>query len=157
MNNFKPSSAFKFPSRYSDGCNRSCQHKYLEENPWFVYSKVEDAIFCLPCVLFATKELGHIVCTGFNAWSRKTKKFACHNSTHCHQLALSRADALKFSCICPESSITNCWLLINERSIVINRAIIVASSVYLLVVTEMITLLNLIPTKGTFLHFLNIP
>ena len=58
VNHIKPSSAFKFPSRYLDWCNRSCQHKYLEENPWLVYSKVEDALFCLPCVLFATKELG---------------------------------------------------------------------------------------------------
>ena len=89
-----------------------------------MYSKVEDAIFCLPCVLFATKELGQFVCTGFNAWSRKTKRFACHNSTQYHQLALSHADALKFSFIRPESSITNCLLLINGSNIVTNRAII---------------------------------
>ena len=34
---FRPGSSFKFPSRYLDGCNRSCQYKYLQENPWFVY------------------------------------------------------------------------------------------------------------------------
>ncbi len=39
--------------------------KYLEENPGFVYSKAEDGIFCLPCVLFATKDnLGQFVCKG---------------------------------------------------------------------------------------------
>ena len=124
MNHFKLSSAFKYPSRYFDGCNRSCQQKYLEENPWFVYRKIEDAIFCLPCVLFATKELSHFVCTAINAWSRKTKKFACHNSTQYHQLALSHADALKFSFIRPESSIANHLLQINESSVVTDRAII---------------------------------
>ena len=31
-NHSKPNSSFKFPSRYFDGCNRSCQHKYFEEN-----------------------------------------------------------------------------------------------------------------------------
>ena len=61
VNHFKTSSSFKFPSRYLYGCNRSCLHKHLEENPWFVYSKVADAIFCLPCVLVATKELEHFV------------------------------------------------------------------------------------------------
>ena len=45
----------KLSSRYLGGCNTSCQHKYLKENLWLVYSKVEDAIFYLPCVLFATK------------------------------------------------------------------------------------------------------
>ena len=54
INHFRPNSGFKFPSRYLSGCNRACQHSYLVENPWFVYSKVEDGIFCLPCVLFAT-------------------------------------------------------------------------------------------------------
>ena len=59
---FRPGNNFKFPSRHLDGCNRSCQYKYLQENPWFVYSKIEDGLFCLPCVLFARKEdLGQFV------------------------------------------------------------------------------------------------
>ena len=79
VNHFRPGSTFKFPSRYLDGYNRSCQHGYLEENPWFVYIKAEEGIFCLPCVLFASKDdLGHFVCDKFNAWSRKKKKFAAH-------------------------------------------------------------------------------
>ena len=108
VNHFRPGSTFKFPSRYLDGCNRSCQHGYLEENPWFVYSKAEEGIFCLPCVLFASKDdLGHFVCDKFNAWSRKKKKFAAHNTTQYHQLALTRADALKSSFVHPDSSIGN--------------------------------------------------
>lgn len=43
INHFKPDINYKFPSRYADGCNRSCQYKYFIDNPWFVYSKMEDA------------------------------------------------------------------------------------------------------------------
>ena len=93
INHFKPDHSFKFPSRYLDGCNRSCQRKYLEENPWFVYSKVEDGLFCLPCVLFSTKgDLGQFVCEKFNTWSKKSRKFAAHNSNH---FALTQAEALR--------------------------------------------------------------
>ena len=66
---FRPGSNFKFPSRYLDVANRSCQYKYLQENPWFVYSRVEDVLFCLPCVLFARKhDLGQFV---HKKWSKK--------------------------------------------------------------------------------------
>ncbi len=107
-NHFKPSSSFKFPGRYSDGCNRACQHKYLEENPWFLYSKSEDGIFCLPCVLFATKDnLGQFVCKKFHLWSKKSIKKSAHNSKQYHSIALSRMDGLTSSMAHPESSIEN--------------------------------------------------
>ena len=99
INHFKPNSNFKFPSRYTDGCNRSCQHNYFTDNTWFVYSKFEDGIFCLPCVLFASKpsDLGQFVSVRFDTWSRKTRKFAEHNMKQYHKLALVRVDALKSS------------------------------------------------------------
>ncbi len=91
-----PNSDFKFPSRYLDGCQRSFQLSYLEKNPWFVYSKAEDGIFCLPCVLFANKDnLGQLVCKKFNYWTAKTSKFSKHISTNYHQLAVTQAEALK--------------------------------------------------------------
>ena len=62
LNHFRPESNFKFPSRFLAGCNRACQHSYLVDNTWFVYSKAEDGIFCLPCVLFAVgTDLGQFV------------------------------------------------------------------------------------------------
>ncbi len=124
-NHFKPSSSFKLPGRYSDGCNRACQHKYLEENPWFVYSKSEDGIFCLPCVLFATKDnLGQFVCKKFHLWSKKSIKFSAHNSKQYHSIALSRMDALTSSMAHPESSIENLIRQINETDIARNRFIL---------------------------------
>lgn len=125
VNRFKPTSSFKFPCRYLDGCNRSCQHKYLEENPWFVYSKAEDGIFCLPCVLFATKEnLGQFVCSKFNVWSKKSIKFAAHNSKQYHNIAMARMDALKSSMVHSESSIESCIKKINESEIIRNRYVL---------------------------------
>ncbi len=56
INHFRPPRDFKFPGGYIDGCSRSCQYSYLVDNPWFVYSKEEDGLFCLYCVLFATKK-----------------------------------------------------------------------------------------------------
>ena len=80
--------------------------KYLEENPGFVYSKAEDGIFCLPGVLFATKDnLSQFVCNKINVWSKKSVKFAAHNSKQYHSIALSIIDALKSSMIHPEFSI----------------------------------------------------
>ncbi len=118
-NHFKPSSSFKFPGRYSDGCNRACQHKY------FVYSKSEDGIFCLPCVLFATKDnLGQFVCKKFHLWSKKSIKFSAHNSKQYHSIALSRMDALTSSMAHPESSIENLIRQINETDIARNRFIL---------------------------------
>ena len=72
INHFKPSRNFKFPIKIMDGCQRSCQYSYLVENPWFVYSKEEDGLFCLPCIFFANKErLGQFVTEKFNHWTKK--------------------------------------------------------------------------------------
>ena len=130
-NHFKPT---KFPSRYFDGCNRSCQHKYLIENPWFVYSKVEDGIFCLPCVLFAAKDnLGQFVCRKFDAWSKKTMKFADHNSKQYHLTALTMMDGLKSSITHPESSIRSLVQRSSESDIARNRFVIkcIAEAIHL--------------------------
>ena len=64
-NHFKPDSKFKFPNRYLDGCNRACQHKYLIDNPSFVYSKAEMQSFaCLVFCLLIPQTLG--------SWSLKS-------------------------------------------------------------------------------------
>ena len=125
INHFKPDINYKFPSRYADGCNRSCQYKYFIDNPWFVYSKMEDGIFCLPCVLFASRQnLGQFVCEKFNSWSKKTRKFAEHNSHEYHKLAVVRMEALKSSITQPETSIENRLKQVTETEIANNRYII---------------------------------
>lgn len=125
INHFKPSIRYKFPSQYADGCNRSCQYQYFIDNPWFAYSKMEDGIFCLPCVLFASKDdLGQFVCQKFNTWSKKTRKFAEHNSNKYHKLALVRTEALKSSISQPRTSIDNRLKQISSSAIGKNRYVI---------------------------------
>ncbi len=125
INHFRPKGSFKFPRKYVDGCNRSCRHPYFVNNPWFVYSKVEDGIFCLPCVLFASgHDMGQFVCRKFDNWSRKTRKFAQHNERGYHKLALVRMEALKASITNPTTSIDNSLRNIAEADIAKNRYII---------------------------------
>ena len=74
----------------------------LLDNPWFVYSKAEDGL----CVLFANvKGLGLLVCKKFDHWTKKSTKFASHNSKKYHQLAMTQVDALKTNMNKPGSSI----------------------------------------------------
>ena len=122
INHFRPRSNYKFPSKYVDGCNRSCKHPYFVNNPWFAYSKVEDGIFCLPCVLFASgHDMGQFVSDN---WSRKTRKFAQHNKRVYHKVALVRMEALKSSITQPTTSIENWLRNISEADIAKNRYII---------------------------------
>ena len=117
-----------------DGCQRSCQYSYLIENPMFVYSKEEDGLFCLPCVLFANKErLGQFVTEKFNHWTKKTCKFSSHNSKQYHKLAVTQAEALKSTHCMPELAIDNQLRGIREDEIARNRTIIkhIASAIHL--------------------------
>ena len=125
INHFKPGSNYKFPSRPLDGCNRACQHKYLVDNPHFVYSKAEDGIFCLPCVLFAdSKHLGQFVREKFNHWTRKNVKFSSHNSKNYHQVAMTRVECLKSSMSIPGSSLEDCIRKVSREEIARNRLIV---------------------------------
>ena len=84
-------------STSSESCSVSCYDigLLLKSTPqshvatWFVYSKEEDGLFCLPCVLFASKEmLGQLVTEKFNHWTKKTSKFSNHNSINWLSLRL---------------------------------------------------------------------
>ena len=117
-----------------DGCRRSCHHSYLQKNPWFVYSKEEDGLFCLPCVLIANKtNLGQLVTHKFNHWTKKSSKFSNHNSKQYHQLAVTQAEALKSSHTRPEMAIDNQLRGIRAQEIAKNRSIIkhIADAVHL--------------------------
>ena len=92
-----------------------------------LYSKVEDGIFCLPCVLFAVQgncKLGKFVCVQFNQWSKKTLKFASHNATDYHKMALTEMEGLKSSVSDHESSIKKLVRQTRETDIARNRYVI---------------------------------
>lgn len=98
------------------------------------YSKAEDGIFCLPCVLFANKDnLGQFVCEKFNHWTTKTCKFARHVSTKYHQFAVAQAEALKASQLRPEAAVDNQLRGIRVEQIAKNRAVLehIADAIHL--------------------------
>ena len=59
-----------------------------------------------------------------NLWSKKTIKFATHNTKQYHQITLARMDALKSGMIHPESTIESHVRLISESDVARNRYII---------------------------------
>ena len=54
-------------------------------------------------------------------WSKKTNKFATHNTKKYHQIALARMDALKSGMIHHESTIESHVRLISESDVARNR------------------------------------
>ena len=109
---------------------------------------------------FATKDtLGQFVSQKFNLWSKRTNKFATHNTKQYHQVALARMDALKSGMIHPESTIENHVRLISESNDARNRYIIKCMAEALLFcgknallfeAIEMIVVLILNQIKATF-------
>ena len=127
VNHFRPGESYKFPSRPLDGCNRACQYKYLKSNPHFVYSKAEDGIYCLPCVLFANSSdfsLGQFVREKFNHWTKKNLRFSSHNSKQYHQVSLTHVESLKHSINVPSSTIDMRITKISSEDIARNQLII---------------------------------
>ena len=68
--------------------------------------------------------LGKFVCVKFNQWSKKTLKFASHNGTDYHKVALTTMEGLKSSINHPESSIENLVRQSRETDIARNRYVI---------------------------------
>ena len=121
---FKPGTNYAFPSRKLDGCNRSCQYKYLQENPWFVYSKAEDGLFCLPCVLFRRDNTGQFVTKKFDTWTKKSRKFAVHNHAKNHLFAVEQAENVKTIISKPGVSIDDRLQQTKQSDVLRNREIL---------------------------------
>ena len=66
---FKSGEDYEFPRTDMNKCNRAFRHQWL--TTYNIYSKEVDGGFCLPCVLFATKEkIGVLVNTPFRRWTK---------------------------------------------------------------------------------------
>ena len=69
-------------------------------------------------------DLGQFVCTKFDTWTKKTKKFATHSGRHYHQLAMTQAESLKTMIQKPMASIENQLREITASEIAKNRYIL---------------------------------
>ena len=75
-NHFKPYKTYVFPKVHLHGCQRSCKIEYLHSS--FVYSKKEDAVYCINCALFSPTDkqraLESFVTTGYKGWNNIHEK-----------------------------------------------------------------------------------
>ena len=56
-NVWEPATDFKFPSTVMSSRSESCKLKWISDYDGLCYSPSKDALFCLPCVLFANAEI----------------------------------------------------------------------------------------------------
>ena len=96
-NHFVPASNFEFPKSYLHGCNRQCKNEFLSDS--FVYSKVDDAVYCLYCSLFVPNEkrstLGAFVTGGgFNQWHKIQERKMRHSTNAYHRHACETSISL---------------------------------------------------------------
>ena len=79
-NHFKPYKTYVFPKVHLHGCQRSCKIEYLHSS--FVYSKKEDAVYCINCALFSPTDkqraLGSFANTGYKDWNNIREKETLH-------------------------------------------------------------------------------
>ena len=92
-NHFVPDSSYWFPKSFQHGCNRSCKPNYLSSS--FVYSKNDDAVFCLYCSLFCNRDtrsqLSSFVKQGYSEWHNILEKQQRHVGNEYHSTAMTEA------------------------------------------------------------------
>ena len=104
----RPDLHFIFPKTFTGGCKRSFIHVWLDQHKWLCYSTRLNGVFCLPCLLFngmsdsTGKVSGSLVTKPFQAWQKKSEKFANHEKTSYHQCSLQMAEQLLHSVEHPE-------------------------------------------------------
>ena len=94
-NAFRPTFAFKFPSKKEYGKTRSFQRPWLKEYPWLAYYRIFDGSFCVNCVLFAKGRLylGQLVTTPMTCFTRAKQTLQEHNVQATHRVAMEDSAA----------------------------------------------------------------
>ena len=90
-NRFVPEANFDFPKTIKHGWNRSYKTAYLSDS--FVYSCLDNAVYCIYCVLFVPKYrrniLGAFAYRGYREWhsimekEKKHSKYLSPGSNYC--------------------------------------------------------------------------
>ena len=92
-NHFVPDSSYSFPKSFQHGCNRLFKPNYLSSS--FVYSKNDNAAFCLYCSLFCNRDtrsqLSSFVNQGYSEWHNILEKQQRHVGNEYHSTAMTEA------------------------------------------------------------------
>ena len=93
---FKPYKTYIFSKVHLYGCQRSCKIEYLHSS--FVYSKKEDAVYCINCALFLPtnkrRALGSFVNNGYKGWNNIHEKQTLHIGNKYHDDATKEASGI---------------------------------------------------------------
>ena len=93
---FKPYKNYVFPKVNLHGCQRSCKIEYLHSS--FVYSKKEDAVYCISCALFLPTDkrraLGSFVNIGYKGWNNIHEKQTLRIGNKYHDDATKEASGI---------------------------------------------------------------
>jgi hypothetical protein len=120
QNHFVPDKSYCFPARPDKkGKNLCFSLSWLDNFPWLVYSKSQNAGYCLPCVLFATRtsnkgcQFGTLVTIPFTKFAKALGKdgvLSNHSTLSYHQHAVAAQEEFKRRHKTPMSRI-DCQLL----------------------------------------------
>ena len=106
-NHFKPYSNYKFPGKFLHGSNRCLNFHWLIEYPFSVYSKINDSVCCLPCILFGENNKNKLAkLPGFSKWHKFGDKLTSHANNETHLTAMTAASGFKERFDIPSSTLT---------------------------------------------------
>ena len=92
-NHFVQDNSYSFHKSFQHGCNRSCKPNHLSSS--FVYSKNDDAVFCLYCSLFCNcdtrSQLSSFVNQGYSEWHNILEKQQRRVGNEYHSTAMTEA------------------------------------------------------------------
>ena len=85
-----------FPVKFLRGRGRSLNFNWLVEYPFLLYSKINDSICCLPCILFCKNSKNKLMKPRwFSNWHKVGNKLKCHVNNDTHLIAMTAATSFK--------------------------------------------------------------
>ena len=117
IENRRPSKSFQFPAKeYKDKrcksgvIKRHCKHEWMETFPFLAYSKTQDGLFCICCVLFPAparqgSRAKNLITAPYRNWKDAQEDFREHSSLEYHKISLARMQAFQETFKNPSSRI----------------------------------------------------
>ena len=133
IKNRKPEKSFKFPPRlYADKrresghIRRYCQHDWFESHSSLSYSKSEDGLYCLCCILFPMpahhgSKARNLITLPYHNWKDAKKDLETHASLQYHKDSMAKMNAFIHSYENPSQRVDQHFTTHREEVITKNR------------------------------------
>ena len=80
------------PAKFLQASDRSVNFHWLIEYPFLIYSKINDSVCCLPCVLFCKNNINKLAkFPRFSKWHKVGDKLKSHVDNATHSTAVTAA------------------------------------------------------------------